>query len=71
LRTNAVCPGYVLTPMQEAEYTPEMLMAVNETIPMKRHAQPEEVAALFAFLASPAAAYITGQCISIDGGETA
>jgi NAD(P)-dependent dehydrogenase (short-subunit alcohol dehydrogenase family) len=71
LRTNAVCPGYVLTPMQEAEYTAEMLMAVNETIPMKRHAQPEEVAALFAFLASPAAAYITGQCISIDGGETA
>jgi meso-butanediol dehydrogenase / (S,S)-butanediol dehydrogenase / diacetyl reductase len=71
LRTNAVCPGYVLTPMQEAEYTPEMLAAVNETIPMKRHAQPEEVAALFAFLASPEAAYITGQCISIDGGETA
>jgi NAD(P)-dependent dehydrogenase (short-subunit alcohol dehydrogenase family) len=71
LRTNAVCPGYVLTPMQEAEYTPQMLAAVNEAIPMKRHAQPEEVAALFAFLASPAAAYITGQCISIDGGETA
>ncbi len=71
LRTNAVCPGYVLTPMQEAEYTPEMLAAVNEAIPMKRHAQPEEVAALFAFLASPEAAYITGQCICIDGGETA
>jgi meso-butanediol dehydrogenase/(S,S)-butanediol dehydrogenase/diacetyl reductase len=71
LRTNAVCPGYVLTPMQEAEYSPEMLAAVNEKIPMKRHAQPDEVAALFSFLASPEAAYITGQCLSIDGGETA
>jgi meso-butanediol dehydrogenase/(S,S)-butanediol dehydrogenase/diacetyl reductase len=71
LRANAVCPGYVLTPMQQAEYTPEMLEAVNATIPLRRHARPEEVAALFAFLASDEAAYITGQCISIDGGETA
>ena len=71
LRINAVCPGYVLTPMQEAEYTPEMLEAVNRTIPMRRHAKPEEIAALFAFLASDEAKYITGQCIVIDGGETA
>ncbi len=71
LRANAVCPGYVLTPMQQAEYTPDMLAAVNRRIPLQRHAQPEEVAALFAFLASDEAAYITGQCISIDGGETA
>lgn len=71
LRVNAVCPGYVLTPMQKAEYTPEMLEEVNQTIPIKRHADPEEVAALFAFLASSAASYITGQFIPIDGGETA
>jgi meso-butanediol dehydrogenase/(S,S)-butanediol dehydrogenase/diacetyl reductase len=71
LRANAVCPGYVLTPMQQAEYTPDMLAAVNRRIPLQRHAQPEEVAALFAFLASDEAAYITGQCINIDGGETA
>jgi len=71
VRANAVCPGYVLTPMQQAEYTPEMLEAVNATIPLRRHARPEEVAALFAFLASDEAAYMTGQCISIDGGETA
>jgi len=71
IRANSVCPGYVLTPMQRAEYTDEMLEEVNETIPMKRHAQPEEVAALYAFLASGQAQYITGQHIPIDGGETA
>ncbi len=71
LRVNAVCPGYVLTPMQKAEYTPEMLEEVNAKIPLNRHAEPEEVASLFAFLASSEAAYITGQAISIDGGETA
>ena len=71
VRVNAVCPGYVLTPMQRAEYTDEMLAAVNEQIPLKRHAEPEEVAALFAFLASDDARYITGAAIAIDGGETA
>ncbi len=71
LRVNAVCPGYVLTPMQKAEYTPEMLEQLNENIPLQRHASPEEVAGLFAFLASDEAAYITGQAIPIDGGETA
>jgi NAD(P)-dependent dehydrogenase (short-subunit alcohol dehydrogenase family) len=71
VRVNAVCPGYVLTPMQKAEYTPEMLAQVNEGIPMKRHAEPEEIGALYAFLASDDAAYITGADIRIDGGETA
>jgi meso-butanediol dehydrogenase/(S,S)-butanediol dehydrogenase/diacetyl reductase len=71
LRVNSVCPGYVLTPMQKAEYTPEMLEEVNRNIPLNRHATPEEVAGLFAFLASGLAAYITGQTICIDGGETA
>ena len=71
LRVNAVCPGYVLTPMQEAEYTPEMLEAVNSEIPLNRHATPEEIAGLFAFLSSEEASYITGQAIVIDGGETA
>lgn len=71
LRVNAVCPGYVLTPMQKAEYTNEMLEEVNSDIPLKRHATPEEVAGLFAFLASKEASYITGTAIPIDGGETA
>jgi len=71
IRVNAVCPGYVLTAMQRAEYTDEMLAGVNEAIPLKRHAEPQEIAALFAFLASDEAAYITGAAIAIDGGETA
>jgi NAD(P)-dependent dehydrogenase (short-subunit alcohol dehydrogenase family) len=71
VRVVAVCPGYVLTPMQEAEYTPEMMDAVNSKIPLERHAAPQEIASLFAFLASDEAAYITGQTYVIDGGETA
>ncbi|TQR19159.1 SDR family NAD(P)-dependent oxidoreductase [Psychrobacillus vulpis] len=71
IRVNTVCPGYVLTPMQIAEYSPEALEQVNEKIPLKRHAQPEEIAGLFAFLASSEAKYITGQHIPIDGGELA
>jgi meso-butanediol dehydrogenase/(S,S)-butanediol dehydrogenase/diacetyl reductase len=71
VRVNAVCPGYVLTPMQRSEYTPEMLASVDRRLPLGRHADPEEIAALFAFLASDEAAYITGAAIPIDGGETA
>jgi NAD(P)-dependent dehydrogenase (short-subunit alcohol dehydrogenase family) len=71
VRVVAVCPGYVLTPMQEAEYTPEMMAEVNARIPLGRHARPEEIAALFAFLASDEAPYFTGSSIVMDGGETA
>ena len=71
VRVNAVCPGYVLTPMQEAEYTPEMLAEVDAGIPLGRHARPEEIAALYAFLASDESRYMTGATIAIDGGETA
>jgi NAD(P)-dependent dehydrogenase (short-subunit alcohol dehydrogenase family) len=70
IRINVICPGYVMTPMQRAEYTDEMFAALNEKIPLKRHADPSEVAALFAFLASEDAAYITGGVFVIDGGET-
>src|SRR5579863_4363322 len=71
VRVCAVAPGYVLTPMQRAEYTDAMLDEVNQKIPMRRHAKPEEIAALFAFLASDDAAYMSGHVYTIDGAETA
>lgn len=71
VRVCAVAPGYVLTPMQRAEYTDQMLEEVNSKIPLRRHATPEEIAGLFAYLASDDAAYLTGQVYTIDGGETA
>ena len=70
IRVNAISPGYVLTPMQRAEYTDEMLDAVNRKIPMGRHCKPEEIAALFAFLASEDAAFVTGHVYVMDGAET-
>jgi meso-butanediol dehydrogenase/(S,S)-butanediol dehydrogenase/diacetyl reductase len=70
IRVNAISPGYVLTPMQRAEYTDAMLDGVNRKIPIGRHAKPEEIAALFAFLASEDAAFATGQIYVMDGGET-
>jgi NAD(P)-dependent dehydrogenase (short-subunit alcohol dehydrogenase family) len=71
VRVLAVCPGYVLTPMQEAEYSPEKLEEVNSKLPLGRHATPDEVASLFVFLASEEASYLTGHCYVIDGGEIA
>lgn len=70
VRVNAISPGYVLTPMQRAEYTDAMLDAVNSKIPMRRHAKPAEIAALFAFLASEDAAFATGHVYVMDGAET-
>jgi meso-butanediol dehydrogenase/(S,S)-butanediol dehydrogenase/diacetyl reductase len=71
VRVIALCPGYVLTPMQEAEYTPEMMSEVDRKIPLGRQARPYEIASVFAFLASDDASYITGCTIIVDGGEIA
>ena len=70
IRVNAVNPGYVLTPMQEAEYTPEMLQEVNSIIPMGRHARPDEIASLYVYLASDEAAYASGAIFTLDGAES-
>jgi len=69
IRVNAVCPGFIMTPMQEAEYTPEMRRVFEDKVPLRRLGSPKDVAALFAFLASDEASYITGQYFVIDGGE--
>jgi NAD(P)-dependent dehydrogenase (short-subunit alcohol dehydrogenase family) len=71
VRVCAVAPGYVLTPMQRAEYSDAMLEEVNAKIPLGRHATPEEIAGLFAYLASDDAAFATGHVYTMDGGETA
>ncbi len=71
IRVNAVCPGFILTPMQDAEYTPEMKTAFSSRLPLDRLGTPEDVASLFTFLASDESSFITGQCFIIDGGETA
>lgn len=71
IRTACVAPGAVLTPMQRAEYTDAMLEEVNERIPARRHAAPEEIAEVFHFLASPQASFVSGQQFTVDGAETA
>ncbi|GAA2018235.1 SDR family NAD(P)-dependent oxidoreductase [Catenulispora yoronensis] len=71
VRVACVSPGAVLTPMQLAEYTPQMLEDVNARIPAGRHAEPAEIAEAFHYLASAPARFITGQELVIDGGEIA
>jgi len=64
ITVNAVAPGFIKTDMVESLDETEL----KKTIPMNRFGTAEEVASLVAFLASDAAAYITGECISINGG---
>jgi NAD(P)-dependent dehydrogenase (short-subunit alcohol dehydrogenase family) len=66
---NAVIPGYIRKdPGAHAAIPPERLAAQTASVPMGRIGLPEEVAAAIAFLASPAASYITGHALAVDGG---
>jgi NAD(P)-dependent dehydrogenase (short-subunit alcohol dehydrogenase family) len=72
IRVNAVCPGQMLTPMLASFYSehPEQEAAASRVIPMRRVAQPEEVAAVIAFLLSDDASYVTGHALAVDGGSS-
>jgi 3-oxoacyl-[acyl-carrier protein] reductase len=67
VRVNAVCPGVVPSPMS-AKYIEKEEKQLLSQIPLGRFGKPEEIASLIAFMASPAASYITGQMIAVDGG---
>ncbi len=72
IRVNAVCPGYVRTPMTEASLAdPATLQTILAGIPLGRVAEPDEVAAVIAFLVSDESSYVTGSAIVVDGGRTA
>ena len=67
VRVNAVAPGYVVTDMT-SELPENMKEQIMGNTPLGRLASPEEIASVIAFLASPAAGYITGAVIPVDGG---
>ena len=69
IRANAVCPGFVATPII-GKIPEKVLKALEERVPLGRLARPEEIANTFAFLASDEASYINGAVIEVSGGLT-
>uniref|UniRef100_A0A0D9XUU8 Ketoreductase domain-containing protein n=1 Tax=Leersia perrieri TaxID=77586 RepID=A0A0D9XUU8_9ORYZ len=71
IRVNCVAPGGVKTDIcQHETIDPELIKSEMDRLPMRRLAEPEEVAATVAFLCMPVASYITGQVVGVDGGRT-
>jgi NAD(P)-dependent dehydrogenase (short-subunit alcohol dehydrogenase family) len=72
IRVNAVCPGAVDTPMMAPVLAmPGAIARLEERIPLRRVAQPEDIAKVVRFLLSDDAAYVTGTYVVVDGGMTA
>jgi 3-oxoacyl-[acyl-carrier protein] reductase len=69
IRVNAVAPGFVETPIL-ATVPEKVLTHMREQVPLKRLAQPEEIANVYAFLASDEASYVNGAVIEVSGGMT-
>jgi 3-oxoacyl-[acyl-carrier protein] reductase len=67
IRVNIICPGFVETPMTEL-ISPRIRATSLGSIPLGRWAEPEEIAAAAAFLASDDSSYMTGQILSPNGG---
>jgi NAD(P)-dependent dehydrogenase (short-subunit alcohol dehydrogenase family) len=70
IQVNAIAPGFVKTKFSSALWqNPQINEAVLNTIPQKRMAEPEEIAGLAVYLASPASSFVTGSTFTIDGGQ--
>lgn len=65
---NTVCPGFTLTELTRKNNTAEEIDEISQSIPMKRMAEPEEIAEIVYFLCSEKNTYMTGQKITVDGG---
>jgi NAD(P)-dependent dehydrogenase (short-subunit alcohol dehydrogenase family) len=71
IRVNAICPGYMDTPMTHASTTPEMRHALAVSTPVGRLGKPGEAAELAVWLCSAAASYVNGAFVPVDGGVVA
>jgi 3-oxoacyl-[acyl-carrier protein] reductase len=72
IRVNCVAPGYIVTPLSAGMDSEEFVADyIKHHIPLGRTGRPEEVASVYAFLASDDASFITGEVVLIDGGQVA